>query len=374
MGVNEYKALLFLVSGLSFFTVMLLVLRLLSQRKELTLEEQDHEEWHGREALNLVDVIEETHNIRSFYFQRKNVKNFPHFHCGQFISFQIGQDPKVTRSYSISSLEQNRQTLQVSVKLLDGGVGSSWFHHLKIGDEVLAFPPSGHFYDHGKGSDHRILIAGGIGITPLLSIIQTNLAKVCSFKMTLFYGARTKEDLAFHDILTVLSKRHKNFEYYPILSNEKSWAGDSGFLTIDFIKKYLKDLNGMYFLCGPDVMSDPIIDALEEAGIDDDKIFNEKFVSPTTLSDADLPKRELTVRYLGQEYSYQGNNNILSFLEEQGESLAYSCRSGVCGSCKCKIKGPYQMLTDAGLTRSEKKAGYALACVAYPEADVEIDL
>ena len=175
MGVDQYKGLLFLVSGVSVFVVMLLTLRLLALRSSDSSVSDDEDAWLGAEDLEIVDIVEETPDVKSFKLRRLEGKVFPPFRGGQFLSFQINGDPSVARSYSLSSPQQNREVVQVSVKRLKDGVGSNWFHQRRIGDHVKAFAPSGHFVDENEGDQVRVFIAGGIGITPVFSMLTSHL-------------------------------------------------------------------------------------------------------------------------------------------------------------------------------------------------------
>ena len=373
MGVDQYKGLLFLVSGVSVFVVMLLTLRLLALRSSDSSVSDDEDAWVGAEDLEIVDIVEETPDVKSFKLRRLEGKVFPPFRGGQFLSFQINGDPSVARSYSLSSTQQNREVVQVSVKRLEGGVGSNWFHQRRIGDHVKAFAPSGHFVDENEGAQARVFIAGGIGITPVFSMLISHLESARGVEIHLFYGARTQIDLAFHGMLSYLASRHEKFHYHPILSREPDWPGDKGRLTMDFILSKIGEVSDQYFyLCGPDPMVEPILDALDQSSLPEEHIFTEQFVASDAFDDSQIPEREVMVRWLGIEMAYKGRQNLLSFLEQQGQFLPSACRSGVCGSCKCRIEGDYTMLTKAGLTRQEQKQGYALACVSFPDADVDI--
>jgi NADH oxidoreductase Hcr len=251
-------------------------------------------------------------------------------------------------------------------------VGSSWFHQKKVGDSVLAMSPSGHFYDEPGGNNPRIYIAGGVGITPLLSMIHKNISDQVQFPIHLFYAARTENDLAFHNIFIDYAKKFSNFKYQWYLSDTPE--AEKRILNLKAIKTEISNLQiGKFFLCGPAPLTDGIINDLKNAQVSEESIFNEKFISPTSLNPDTLPVRQLNLKYAGKTLKYNGRDNVLLFLENNGESLPYACRTGVCGSCRCKIKGQFTVLTDSGLSRDEKREGYSLACVAFPEGDVEVE-
>lgn len=374
MDSLQYEGLFYLSSGLGIFVSMTLGLRLLSQAGNSKNREQD-DAWHAREALEIIERIEECTNVVTLRFKRANGKPMPTFKAGQFLSVQIGADEKLTRSYSISSSTANLQNIQISVKLLSGGKGSSWVHQLKVGDKILAYPPSGHFSDSAIEDQPRVYIGGGIGITPLISMIQSNLDSGRQVPMTLFYGMRTRQDLAFHSLLQSFAHRHSQFKYYPFLSHEDGdWAYEKGFLTIEEVRKKsaISD-HAHYFLCGPSVMTEPLMDQLSLAGVSDDRIHNEKFASAEALDRTKIQSRTARVTFQGTTYEYSGQQTLLEFFEEKGVQIPYACRTGVCGSCKCLAEGKTEALTDAGLTRKEKASGYILTCVSFP-SDKEVHL
>lgn len=375
MSAEQYLALLKLVSGISVFVIMLLTLKLISKsNKKSEAKNELSNVWNEFEPLEVVETIAETADIKSLVLKRKNSKRIPNFNAGQFISVQINNDPKTIRSYSISSSPNQKDIVQISVKVIPGGIGSSWIHGLKAGDQLMAMGPAGHFFDKNDLSGERIYIAGGIGITPVFSMIQSNLENGVLANMVLFYGVRTQADLAFHGQLKYWAHRHKNFQYHVKLSNESGTEFEKGYIDPNYVISKIKSFtNKSFYFCGPTAMSDPIIDTLFQAKVDEGRIFTEKFVSPTQFDESKIPFREFEVSYSGQKLKYSGKKNLLDFLESQGFAIPYSCRSGVCGSCKCRLEGKALSLTTAGLSRNEIKSGYILSCVSYPESNLKIE-
>lgn len=372
-----YQGLFHFVSGLATFSTILLVLRSLSIKRECNLGVQQDTDstWHTKEQLAIVEIIEETHDIKSFRFKRANHKSFKTFLPGQFLSFQIGDDVKLLRSYSLSASCENNTILQVSIKHLKDGVGSGWFHARKAGDNVWAFPPSGLFTDAPLTSEDRIYVAGGIGITPLLSMILTGLERSTKANRYLFYGIQTAKDAAFHSLLVALADRFNHFKYFPIMSKDPAWGGDKGYVNLAFIKsKITVGANTNIFFCGPPVMTDGIYDQLVAEGHLEKRLHREKFASPVAFDPATIPHHEATIKLGGKNYSYKGKESLLEFLEQQTIEVPFACRVGVCGSCKCKVKsGTVDAVTDFGLTDNDKKAGYVLSCVARPTSDIDIE-
>lgn len=382
MGALEFEGLLYLISGICAFLGLAAFLRIYSYSfTSKQVSRSNDATWQEPEFLRIAEIIEESPDIKSFRLVRKKSMPFNGFRAGQFLSFQIGDDAQTTRSYSLSSSPYLNDYLQISVKRIDGGVGSSWLHARCVGDEVWTYPPQGGFTDHYPEHHCRIYIAGGVGITPFISMIMNHEHGAMRAEVHLFFGARKQEDLIYHDYFKHLSQRSQRLHYYPILSQEHHPAAPlhRGHITWQRIqdwaqltKKNQHDV--LFFLCGPTAMSDALLPHIEDYVATDEQIITEKFISPTTADVASFPEIEAAISWQDRSFSYRGRQNLLSFLEGQGESLPFACRSGVCGSCRCKIQGDYFQLTDAGLSRSEKKSGWALSCVSYPRGDLKVSL
>jgi len=379
MMPDQFQGAFYLISGFFLFTTMALSFRLISSSQSLNIKDDDsatdNDKWFGLEELEIIDVIQETHDIKTFRFKRKNKKKMPSFSPGQFLSFQIGNDDKLFRSYSIAGSCENRNLIQVSIKKIENGLGSAWFHSLAVGNCVQAYPPGGLFTDETLGDAPRVFIAGGIGITPFLSMITTAIERGQQHPITLFYGLRTVSDLAFHSFLSLLDKRFKNFSYFPVLSDYEgsNWDGLKGRITFDLIKPKINQIEtSKYFFCGPPPMTEAITAELKSAGVIGKNIHSETFVSPTTISIDDIPERNLEISFKGRKYSYRGKQNLLDYFESQNVDIPFACRSGVCGACKVKcISGDAISLSDSGLTDEESKE-HILTCVSWPETDLKL--
>ncbi|MDD9952072.1 MAG: iron-sulfur cluster-binding domain-containing protein [Zetaproteobacteria bacterium] len=375
-ATTPYQGLFYLSLGFSAFSFLLLGFRIMSnelaQQESQTTEFSDA--WHHKEPLEIIEIIEETHDIRSIRFKRMDDKKIPLFSPGQFLSFQIGDNPKLLRSYSISTPSTSHETIQVSVKKLNGGVGSNWFHKLEVGQKVFAYPPSGLFTDDKLGEGERVYIAGGIGITPMVSMILSNIEKVLKCRMSLFYGMRSEQDLAFHDLFHYLSKRYPQFSYYPILSQApQDWRGDQGHIDLKWIQSKINLTEDTHiFMCGPSGMTTTLEDQLEASGFSLERVHAEKFASPVEFDRESIPQQSVTLSWDGTEHAYSGKQTLLEFFEEKSIPIPYACRVGVCGTCKCKAEGQAHQITDAGLTTYEKRAGMILTCVSFPLSDMQL--
>lgn len=360
----------YLIGGVLLVLVMTIVLRKIS---ELT-EKKNDDSWAGEIPLVIYKIVDESHNVKSFYLKRIDGKNFPKFKPGQFLSFQIGKSKRIYRSYSLSSSSRDLSHYRISIKLLENGLGSSWFFRLKIGDIVHAHAPTGLFSDQDVDKKvKRVYIAGGIGITPFIPMVHN--ACEHNIEVDLFYGMQSESDLVFHEQLSELASKNQKFNYFPILSSSQgSWQGDKGFITFEYLKeKKSYGVNHQYYLCGPKVMTEGLISSLKGNNVGDKNIFIEEFFTQEVVSKG-TSKVDCTITFNSNKLHYNSNDTILDFLEDEDQDILFSCRSGVCGVCKCKlISGEVDSLTNSGLTDDEKDEGYILTCVSRPKGDIELE-
>lgn len=354
MGGSATEGIVYLLSGSSAFLSLLFGFRWIGNRFPVITKDQDF--WFGRETLRVTEVKGETPEIVTVRLVRSNGKSFPHFNAGQFLTVQIGSDAKQTRSYSISSSAKELSSVSISVKKVERGAGSAFVHSLKVGDQLAAFAPSGSFTDADLLATDKVFVAGGIGITPLLSMIQSSLGSDRKEKLTLIYGARSERDLAFHDRLKDLSGRYPEFKYLPVIGQP---------ISFDQIRPFANPL-AHFFICGPSGMMDALSAKLLDHGVDESHIHTERFVSPQTLDPSQLVPRKSEISFDGQVFVYDGKETLLEFFENAGVDIPYACRTGVCGTCKCRAQGETQSLTEAGLSLKERREGWVLTCVTLP--------
>lgn len=202
------------------------------------------------------------------------------FKPGQYVQVKIPAGKGFEyRAYSIGSETKYRDRIMLDVRLIEGGLGSTYLHSLQQGDEVEFVGPYGEFVV--KDSDKEIIcVAGGVGLCPIRSIISSMLDEATDRKITLFYGARQKSDLYHYDELKKLEEKYQNFHFIPALDTpEPEWEREVGLIT-DVMKRYLsKDGvdNTEAYLCGPPLMMDAVIKILTELGVKEEDILFDKF-------------------------------------------------------------------------------------------------
>lgn len=302
---------------------------------------------------------------------------------------------KVRRSYSISAATKSNR-LQVGIKKIANGVFSSYANEqLKVGDVLQVMPPQGHFYTtlNAEQSKHYALIAAGSGITPMLSIAESVLAAEPLAQVTLIYGNKTTQSMMFKERVSFLKNHYMTrFSLINVFTKEEQEAAVlhgriSAEKMHDLQKDHLIDMQSFdeCFLCGPQQMVQSVEGALKEAGIASDNIHYELFyagdeVLPelTAEQKADTSIKQVVVKSGGRKLTLEltsTGTDILDSAMQHGLDLPFSCKGGVCATCKAKvIDGEVRMDRNHCLTEREVADGMILTCQSHPvSAQVEVD-
>ncbi len=323
------------------------------------------------------------------------------FKQGQFLTLKAvidGED--VRRSYSICSGVPDG-VLQVGIKRVAGGKFSNYANDtFQVGNTIEVMPPQGSFYTETQAerAKHYLCIAVGSGITPILSIIKTVLHDEPESTVTLIYGNRRSNTVMFKETLGFIKNRYMSrFNWINIMSSEDQGSDvlngriDNAKGTA-LHKAKLVNLLQMdeVFICGPQGMMAEVSRGMRGVGLSDEQIHYELFANSAEDSEAILEKAQQRVEAYGEEKTCQVTviadgraidfalatvgENILDAGMHNGMELPYSCKAGVCSTCKAKlVSGEADMDISHGLEAHEIQAGYILACQAHPLSDVVVD-
>ena len=352
--------------------------------------------WKG--VLRIKAIFDETPTVKTFRLMEANLGPFPFvFLPGQYATITSEIDgQKVRRSYTISSAPTQREYIELTVKREQHGLESKHLHdHAKTGDLLEITAPSGKFFFTGAEAKGIVLIAGGVGITPMMSVLRDLTDRSYEHRVHLICAANSPQDLIFREEIAYLARRHPNVTIASIVSKADGtdWTGPVGFITPDFIVKCAPDIaERRVHLCGPPAMMDAVKYALAQLKVPPDQIKTEDFAPPkggpvpadepeeptpasaiaaapagADAAAVSAPSAQATVEFStsGKSGTLAPDQSVLEAAEAIGVVIDFECRVGTCGRCKVPLsKGTVTMEVEDALTAEEKAGGTILACQA----------
>ena len=332
-------------------------------------------------ALAIADVVQETDDAISLAFAvpADLVARFA-FRPGQYLTLRASIDGEDTRrSYSICSAPG--EPLRVAIKRVEDGRFSAWAHAaLAPGHSIEAMPPAGRF-TVPDGADNLLAIAAGSGITPILSILKSTLARPGT-RATLLYGSRSTARILFRDEIEALKDRHMGrLSVVHVLSREQQdIAVLNGRLDAAKLAALLPglaaDLPDAALLCGPGAMIDAMTQGLVAAGLPQGRILHERFTAdgqpsrprpPAKPGAAPFATATIIADGVSTEVPMAEGEPVLDAALRAGLDLPYSCRAGMCSTCRARVvEGSVTMAVNYGLEPWETEAGYVLTCQSHP--------
>lgn len=344
-------------------------------------------------SLPITDVTRETRDAICVAFAvPAALRNDYRFRQGQFLTLRSTVDGEdMRRSYSVCVAVQDYErdgTLRVGIKRVAGGRFSNWANdQLAVGQQIDVMTPDGRFFTELRADQrkHYLGVAGGSGITPMLSLIATTLATEPDSRFTLIYGNRTSDSIMFIEPLEALKNRYLGrFRLIHVLSDE---AQDielfNGVLDQAKCAELIEALVPAAsidhaFICGPEPMMNAAEAALLAAGLEADQMSIERFGTPNpsgapsaplTVDDT-APGAQVTITLDGKSRQVKvpfDGPAILDVGLVKGMHLPYACKGGVCCTCRAKvIEGEVRMDKNFTLEEWEMKLGFVLTCQSHP--------
>lgn len=337
-------------------------------------------------SLKVVEVRRETPEAISLRFEvPEDLRDDYRFVQGQHVNLKATVDGEaLRRSYSICAGVDDGE-LRIAIKKVPGGRFSTWAHdHIRVGDVFEVMTPEGRFHTQLDPATerHYVAFAAGSGITPILSLIKTTLRAEPRSRFTLVYGNRRQSSVMFAEALEDLKNRYlSRFVLYNLFSREEQdVALFNGRLDGERVKVFLDtlipvDTIDAAFICGPGGMIDEVEAGLLAAGMAPENVHLERFGVPDSgpahhVEPGDAAQAQVTIVADGlrrvMEFRAE-DPSILDVALRAGMDLPYSCKGGVCCTCRAKVlEGEVRMDKNYTLEQPDIDAGYVLTCQAHP--------
>lgn len=344
--------------------------------------------WHG--SLRVSNIIVETPSVKTLRLGPASgggVMPFT-FLPGQFlnVSLSIG-GARMNRSYSISSSPTQREYVDLTVKREPRGAVSRHVDDLlQVGDLIEVGGPVGRFTFDGTEAESIVLISGGVGITPMMSIARYLTDRTWSGDIFFVYACRAPADFIFATEIGALERANPKLRVTVVMERPEGtdWQGPKGRLSTELLSKAVPDIvSRRIHLCGPPVMMDAVKALLIQLKVPPEQVKTEDFGTAAPTPGATGTSARFTTPATGPIVTFSKNSKsspihidqtVLELSEELGIGIEFACRVGTCGICKVKlISGEVDMAVEDGLDADDKAAGIILACQAKPRGPATVE-
>jgi uncharacterized protein len=370
--------------------------------------------WDGFRTFVVKKKQPESQTVTSFYLVPEDDRSLPAYRPGQFLGFRLevpGTDTPVVRTYTLSDAPGDGRWYRLSIKrepaplgnpAAPPGLSSNYFHdRVGVGSKLQVRAPAGDFYLR-DGDRPVALLSGGVGVTPMISMLNHLVADGDGRSVWFIHGVRNGAEHAFGPHVRKLAEKHANIGVHiaylePRPEDRPECDYDSsGIITLDLLQRLLPGPTCDFYLCGPPPFMKALYNALLDWGATEDCIYYEFFGPATVLkankAGAGIPpaapaaaaatEKTAAAASLGIMVTFQRSGltvpwdpkagTILDLAEANGLTPAFSCRSGVCHTCMCGlIEGEVEYI-DEGVFRPDDPE-QVLVCSSRPKTDVTID-
>jgi ferredoxin-NADP reductase len=347
--------------------------------------------------LQVTDIKKLSWDTKLYRFiSAKPDKPLPPFLAGQYIGLIVEiNGVRTSRPYSIVSSPNQLAYYELGIKKKEGGFVSPYiFENVKIGDVFEATEPLGELYYNPlfHGND-LVFIAGGVGITPFMSVLRDFTERALPLNTSLIFGCLKERDIIFKEELEDIQSRRSNIKIKYILSEpEPDWEGACGFITGEEILNHIENIENQYFyVVGSREMYQFIDRELKQLGIPTHRVLFESYGVPDDITKVagwpneinNSKKVKITIelfkqgRKVKEEIEAVCVEPLLNSLERAniGIQINSGCRSGQCALCRTKlITGKVFVPPEVIIREVDKEFGYIHPCISYPITDINLDL
>ncbi|HLQ86577.1 MAG TPA: hybrid-cluster NAD(P)-dependent oxidoreductase [Salinisphaeraceae bacterium] len=334
-------------------------------------------------------VLEETHDVKTFLFRGQQPQDFRYL-PGQFLTFDFEIDGEnINRCFTISSTPTRPHLLSITCKRTPGGPVSNWLHdHFKPGMELRAVGPLGEFSTLNHPAEKYLFLAGGSGITPLMSMARAYYDLALPRNIVFAEFARTPADIIFRAELNLIAWALPNFRFFAVCEDDaprERWGGLLGRVSLPTLRQIAPDfMEREIMVCGPAPFMAAVRDILTEAGFDMTRYHEESFdfADHTGAEAIDVPampapaQGSYSIEFTGSGSTVEcgADTTVLAAASVSGIQIPSFCSQGLCGTCKSRlVSGEVDMQHQGGIRQREIDKGMFLPCCSKPLSDLVVE-
>lgn len=326
--------------------------------------------------LQVHSIVKEAPNVTTINFI---AQDFYPYQAGQYALVSIKNTPHITRAYSLSSTPGESRFVSITVREIEGGVGSTWLNNdVKVGDQVWFSNPMGEFSCQQVIADNYLLVGAGSGVTPIMSMARWLLANRPEVNVTVIHSVHSPEDVIFKQEWAELKAKYPKLQLVINASVNATEGFASGRISAEIIKNAVPNLaNYTVMTCGPEAYMNALKEIVLSLGGAEDRFFTEAFFNTALAGEISSDKKtSLTINGISQiKAEVPVGMTLLAALEAQEQPVVSGCRTGLCGLCKTKVTGgEYEVVNTGDLTDEEIAQGYVLACSCRVKENVSVTL
>ncbi|MES2259631.1 MAG: molybdopterin-dependent oxidoreductase [Pseudomonadota bacterium] len=339
--------------------------------------------WEGFKEFQITQIIHEADGVKTVIMESADGKPVPDYLPGQHVTVQVPSVPDVIRSYSLigRAKEPDRKSYAISVRhalaknengeIYEGKMSTLIHQRMKIGDAIKVKMPNGSFVLPVRSKQPIVIFAGGIGITPFISYLESLVGKAMAPEVVLYNANRNRKTQAFSERIIELQRCTPSLRVINCYDKEEEGGDISGFLTGHLVEEVLIKRRARFYLCAPELMIKNITQHLRDRGVPAFDIFREVFRSPTLPILNATQEFSVTFHRSKRTIVWKSlNGSLLTFAEQNGISMASGCRVGQCESCVTRIiKGQVAHMVGDG----PEEDGMCFTCQAIPSSDITLD-
>ena len=330
-------------------------------------------------CLNEMQVHAITQETDDVFTLELIAQDYYPYEPGQYALVSIKNTPNIVRAYTLSSTPGLSRFITLTVRRIPNGIGSTWItSEVKIGDNLWLSDPMGEFTCAKIQADNYFLVAGGCGVTPIISMARWLLVNRPNVNVRILYSVHSPKDVIFKREWQQLQQQYPQLKLFMNATTDLEDGFIAGRISPDMLAELVPDIADYTVLtCGPESYMKDLQVMTESLGVPKERFFFEQFHSSAENCLVDSSKR-LTLSITNpvpQTFSVPVGMTLLAALEENKQPIIAACRSGSCGSCKTKvISGDYETTSQVGLTEQEIAQGYVLACSCQLKGNISVDL